>query len=105
MAMFGGGRFSRVLRRDMQVIDIDAAALRAGAGIEMNSSTHRRKHAHDIQWDNWIMNDYIRVAVFILMPALLLGLHLCVSYAKITHCVQIQILSFPILLIIHRMVV
>jgi hypothetical protein len=105
MAMFGGGRFSRVLRRDMQVIDIDAAALRAGAGIEMNSSTHRRKHAHDIQWDNWIMNDYIRVAVFILMPALLLGLHLCVSYVKITHCVQIQILSFPILLIIHRMVV
>ena len=51
------------------------------------------------------MNDYIRVVVFILMPALLLGLHLCVSYVKITHCVQIKILSFPILLIIHRMVV
>jgi hypothetical protein len=65
MAMFGGGRFSKV------------AARRAGAGIEMNSSTHRRKHAHDIQWDNWIMNDYIRVAVFIVMPALLLGLPLC----------------------------
>ena len=31
--------------------------------------------------------------------------HMCVSYVKITHCVQIQILSFPILLIIHRMVV
>ncbi len=41
MAMFGGGRFSKV------------AARRAGAGIEMNSSTHRRKHAHDIEWDNF----------------------------------------------------
>jgi hypothetical protein len=60
-----------------EIIDCSVAARRAGAGIEMNSSTQRRKHAHDIQWDNWIMNDYIRVAVFIVMPALLLGLPLC----------------------------
>ena len=60
-----------------ELIDCSVAARRAGAGIEMNSSTHRRKHAHNIQWDNRIMNDYIRVAVFIVMPALLLGLPLC----------------------------
>ncbi len=37
--------------------------------------------------------------------ARIVRVHLCVSYVKITHCVQIKILSFPILLIIHRMVV
>jgi hypothetical protein len=57
-----------------EIIECSVAARRAGVGIEVNFSAHRRKHAHDIQWDNWIMIDYIRVAVFIVMPALLLGL-------------------------------
>ena len=37
--------------------------------------------------------------------ARIVGVLLRVSYVKSTQCVQIQILSFPILLIIHRMVV
>ena len=44
-----------------ELCDCSVPARRAGTGIEMNSSTHRRK---------------------MVMPALLLGLHLCVSYVK-----------------------